>query len=389
MSVEIALTVASVVLAICLLACWFAYRQSRRSQQQFETQSRQVGQALDRAARDLCQVERTARQYPAGDPEPYGPVAKELDAQCTQIRVGYQQCLTQHRQLIARRHPAPANLLQRAWALLSSEYSHWRRKQQDIGSLAESVCTLTDQIGRAQASLAQLRTLPLEAARRCQDLHRQVAEMSSLARALRQAGVHGTTFDQATAHAAQLHERLAQLPGWCTLEDNDQILAQATKAGTFQAWQLLDALEEPIEDRRTTFQRWHTVHREVGEGLQALQETLGQARMHRLRVPDSIDIEDRALQLNELEALSTEMQARYQAPSVQDLEALHSQILPAIEAARELDALFESVARQFERLRQALGSMARLAHETQIEMDALAQAAEYPIDWESHRATPV
>ena len=389
MSVEIALAVAIVLLAICLLACWFAYRQAGRSHRQFETQSRQVGQALDRAARDLCQIQRAARQYPAGDPEPYGPVAKELDAQCTQIRVGCHQCLTQHRQLAARRHPAPANLLQRAWALLSSEYLHWRQREQEIGSLAESVHALNDPISQAQASLEQLRTLPLEAARRARDLYNLSAGMAPLVQALQRAGVHGTAFDQATAHAAQLHERLAQLPGWCTLQDDNQVLAQATPASTIQAWRLLDDLEGPIKEQRAALQGWQTLHREIAEGLQALQEALGQARMHRLRVPDSIDVEDRALQLNELEALSTELQARYRAPSAQDLEALHPQIPSAIKSARELDALFESVVRQFERLRQALGKVARLAHETQIEMDALAQATEYPIDWESHRATPV
>ena len=229
--------------------------------------------------------------------------------------------------------------------------------------------------------------MPLKAARRCQDLHPQVAEMAPLVQVLRRAGVHGTTFDQATAQAEQLQDSLAQLPGWCTLDKDDLVLQQATKASTIRAWQRLDDLEEPVGEQRATFERWHTVHQEIGEGLQAMQHALDQARARLARVPGSIDVADRALQLNGLEALPIEMQARYRAPTVQDLEAIHPQIPPAIERTYELGAFFESIVRTVEHLRGALDANARLVRETQAQMDALAQAPEYPIDWESYRDT--
>ncbi|MFO7696710.1 MAG: hypothetical protein R6X16_06090, partial [Anaerolineae bacterium] len=238
---DIALILA-VVAAICLAAYWVLFVLSKRRRQQADEQLEQVKQSLDQVIRRLPQIGRAARQYPQAQ-EPYGPVARELEQQCTQIHAVWQDCDAQRRQLAAQRRPASANLLQQAWTSWSSEFSHCRRQLQEIASLAESVRTLTDSIGQAQASLEQLRTMPLEAARRACDLHVQSAGMAPLVQALQQAGVHGPTFEAAADQAAELQRSLAQLPGWCTLADDNHVLAQATQASTIQVWRMLDELE--------------------------------------------------------------------------------------------------------------------------------------------------
>lgn len=389
MSVQIALAIAISIVAACLLICCLVYRRSKQWKDQSDVQARQAAQGLAQVSQDHHTLRRTAQPYHPGDPEPYGPIARNLHQRLARIYAGYREHCTQVQQIAAQRPPTPSSLLRQLWAVVTSELPYWRQRQDKAGALVESVRALENQLTQARQLLEKLRTLPLEAARRAQDLHGTIAETTSLMQALQQAGVHGTTFEQAAARLAEIQSSLTQLPGWCALDSSDRVLEQATKAETIRAWQMLDDLEGGAGKQQTTFQRWQAIQQEIGEGLQALQHALGQARMHAIRVPDSIEVEDRALQLNRLEALPAEMQARYPSPTVQDLEALHHQIPPAIEATRELGTFFESVLRKFERLRQALEDLARLARETQVEMETLAQAAEYPIEWEAHKSTPV
>jgi hypothetical protein len=386
---EIALVCAIVLLASCLLADWVVYTLSIRRRRQSEQHARQFEQELEQAIQDYRQIERAARQYFPTDPAPYGPVARELDQQLTEIRDTCRAHNAQRLHLLGQGHVVATSPFHRLCARLSSELPYWRRQQEATGALADSVRTLPGQIDRAWQSLETLRALPLQASRRCRELDRQIASISTVVQQLYQAGVHGTTFDQAATQAAQLTDRFEQLPDWCTATEPDMILQQATKASTIRAWQILDDLEGAARDQRVTFQRWHTVHQESGESLRELKHALDQAWAHLEQVPDSIDVEDRALRLTQLETVHAEMEARHQAPTVEDLDDLQNRLSPVAVSASELVALFESIVRNVERLRDALEDNARLMRETETEMKDLAQAAEYRIDWESLRDTAV
>ena len=383
MDVKIAIAIAIVLLASCLLVCCFAYERAKRWKTRSEEQTRLAAQGLGQAGQHYHDIKRAARPHLPDDPEPYGPIARELDQQLVQIHTDYRECCTQYQQISAQHLPAPTNPLRHCWNILSSEFSYWRRRDQETGAHLESVAALGALLDQAEESAQNLRIVPLKAARRARDLHHQVDEMSPLVQALQRAGMHGPAFERATVRASELQYSLAQLPGWCALGVDDDILDQADKASTIRAWQLLADLEEPVAEHLAALQNWHAVHRVSGGNLNALQRTLLEARARLAQVPGTIDVEDSALQLDALAARLPEMQARHLAPTVQDLQALRPRILPDIEAANELQAQFASISEDHERLRLALQDASPLIGRAQAEMAALAHASEYPIAWGS------
>ena len=81
--------------------------------------------------------------------------------------------------------------------------------------------------------------MPLQVARRCQDLGQVSDRALHVANALYDAGVHGQAIDEALERATRLTDRLRGSPDWCFQQPDGAIVGQSTKESTIQTWQTL------------------------------------------------------------------------------------------------------------------------------------------------------
>ena len=182
-----------------------------RWRQQSGDQSRRTRSELAAVRNDMVKARREMDRYPPTDPEPYGPIAGELEQILGDVRETYPQLVKQLNDLTATPVTSPDDLA-RLLSILWHESRYWRQCIEGFVALDASVRELRAQMDKVALLLAELHEMPHKVARQNEELEQAIESSLKIARKLDASGVHGDAVGLATVRVHQLQADLLALP---------------------------------------------------------------------------------------------------------------------------------------------------------------------------------
>jgi len=343
-----------------------------------EDQIREARARLRRARERMEQVAQEAQAYYAVEPPPYQAEAAEL-AQCRKEIGSRYEAACRHQAWGGQGSAPGADGIHRLGGFLAS----WRAGRQ-VQSLFKLIQPLEAEIEHGGRLLETLRKKPVVAAERQAKAGRVSDEINRMIKELKGAGLHGAEMDRAIDEAKRLHGDLNQARDWLFPSAGTPGSRQATKEGTIRAWQALERIEAPLEQRAEQLRQWQKQIQEIRDKLGALEQAIENARARLEEAPQSVDVGDLAAALEQARGEARRLAGVSSSPEVGQLASLPESISHVIDQVNELAAEAVEIGRWLKELDATLGRTLALLKQIAARMLEMTQAFPYPIAWGSY-----
>ena len=342
-----------------------------------EERVREARARLRRARERMEQAAQEAQAYRTEEPPPYQPEAAEVAQSVEEMRSRY-EAARQHRAWGGQGPASGAGGIRRIEAMLAN----WRAGRQ-TQSLAKSIRSLEAEVEHAERLLETLRQKPVVAAERQAKAGRVSDEINRAIKELKGAGLHGTEMDRAAGEAQRLHGDLRQARDWLFSGAGAPGSGQATKEGTIRAWQALERIEVPLEQRAAQLKQWQQQIQTIKDRLGTLERAIENAEARLESVPESIDVSDLNAALEQARFEARRLAGVSSSLETGQLASFPQSISPVIDQVNELAAEAVEIGRWLKELDATLGRTLALLKQIAARMQEMTRAFPYPVAWGS------
>lgn len=343
----------------------------------------QAGADLRAFSSGLARAQSAARVYSPDAPEPYGPLAAELDPVIERAARGLQAYAAGY---AASRESLRAAEVTDARSALNAP-ACWRQVHLRLGQLDEQAAALRADLETAESLLERAAGFSWEVAQRAQAAIELLDKASSAARDLHIAGFRGEEFQQRLEEGSRLGAALEALPALFFDSDPAAVRAQADQQMVTEAYATLAACEPAIDELYAALQGWQQLLAEAYEHQDSLALSLEQLREDLAQKPDQLDLERYTLRLSQLEQAAGDLNRRLAAPTPESLRALVQEARAAAKTAQADRQEVLSAQEQADLLAQSLNEPHDLINNLREQMAALEKDPRGPLTWD--RSIPV
>ena len=257
--------------------------------------------------------------------------------------------------------PGSGNQLQSIINAPFNWISRWRRAKEMLDESA----TLDASMAEIEQAASAVDEIPWQVALQIRQARVDVAEMARMAQSLQQHGAYGSPLQASTATIPSMQRSLGEVAPKFIEAGQNELLASASYRETIAAHRVLDAVSPNIQRWLPALKEWDQNQQKAQSEFASIRLAIADLRRAVARPPSGLKTGPMQDRMNQVMALSAELEERLTQPDVGQLKNL-------MREATRLRRLVEDAGQQINQAGERAAALNHAIAELKTALDALA-----------------
>jgi len=262
--------------------------------------------------------------------------------------------------------------------IINSPFNWLRRWQTSRKMLAESA-SIDTRLAEIEQEMLTINELPWQVALQIRQANAQVAEMARLAQSLQKAGAQGNLFQSAGSRVPIAQRSLTGIPAKFFDSGQNELLASAGQVETIQAFESLSAIRPIIDHWLPYLKDWDQSQQKAAAEFTGIQQVVSNLRRAIAQPPSGLKAEPIQERLNQITAMSGELEKRLSRPEVDQLKNLMREATRIRRLAEDAGQQLNRAGERAASLNQALNELKTALENLQTQYKSQEEKASHPL----------